>query len=209
MPIAISDRARALALPPSPADIPALLPPAGLAAATDALDRRETHYSDRPGIAPLRTLIAKRLSEGGLPVAPNEVIVTCGVEEARFVAMTVLGGLGPVDCDEQALGALAALTGATLGSGDGAALWRVGPARLPGEGVAVVEVDGAQVPPTAKGRANTLLIGELPMAGQLRCGFIAASALDPKAFRDFKQALTICTTNISQWIALGLMEARA
>lgn len=65
-------------------------------AAKAALDAGATHYTDRPGIAPLREAIAVHLAgQRGIAVRPEtEVVVTCGLQEALFVALqvTLAGG---------------------------------------------------------------------------------------------------------------------
>jgi aspartate/methionine/tyrosine aminotransferase len=65
-------------------------------AAKSALDAGQTHYTDRPGIEPLRESVALRLAErSGIAVAPaNEVLITCGDQEGLFVAMQTLAGAG-------------------------------------------------------------------------------------------------------------------
>jgi aspartate/methionine/tyrosine aminotransferase len=65
-------------------------------AAKAALDAGATHYTDRPGVLALREALAVRLAErNGIAVrAEGEVVVTCGEQEALFVAMTVLVGAG-------------------------------------------------------------------------------------------------------------------
>lgn len=61
-------------------------------AAKDALDAGETHYTTRPGINPLRRAVAEKLAaENGIAVHPErEVLITCGEQEALFVALHVL-----------------------------------------------------------------------------------------------------------------------
>lgn len=210
-PIAISDRALALPETDSQTDNGMVaLNAAARKAADAALDRGETHYTDRPGIKPLRALVADRLTAAGLPVEPDEVVITCGIEEARFVAVTVLGAEGPIGGNISHLAAVAALCNvpiATSGEKE-SATWSTG---------AVPQVDdlvvqelrgtGLDLPAGLAGRAGpTVILGDLPEAGVLRTGFLACSKVDPKALRDFKQALTICTTNLSQWAALGMTE---
>ncbi|MGC1407296.1 MAG: pyridoxal phosphate-dependent aminotransferase [Candidatus Dormiibacterota bacterium] len=66
------------------------------AAAKAALDRGETHYTTRPGIVPLRQAIATSFSGStGLTVDPvRQVLITCGGEEALFVAIHTLVASG-------------------------------------------------------------------------------------------------------------------
>jgi aspartate/methionine/tyrosine aminotransferase len=60
--------------------------------AKDALDAGETHYTTRPGINPLRRAVAEKLAaENGVAVHPErEVLITCGEQEALWVALHVL-----------------------------------------------------------------------------------------------------------------------
>jgi len=73
----------------------------GLAEATSAAVREATvaalerhlgdHYTRRPGIAPLCKAVARHLATFGLTVNPdNEVVITGGPQESRFVALRVL-----------------------------------------------------------------------------------------------------------------------
>ena len=62
-----------------------------IAAAAAALARGETHYTDRPGIPELRSWVADSLRERwSVTVDPSEVTITCGSTEARYVTMTLL-----------------------------------------------------------------------------------------------------------------------
>lgn len=222
-PIAISARAQALpahapldaslAAPPDAGTPPRTgwtLPPEGGSAALAALDRGETHYTDRPGIAALRTRVAAELTAAGLPVSAAEVVITCGIEEARFVALTVLKARGPVTGATAGIAPLAAFCGAEIAPG-GPVVWSTpeDPQGAP-SGLLVQECAGEGVapPPGLAAAEGIVVLGALPGAGVLRTGFLACSGLEAKALRDLKQALTICTTNLSQWIALGLMEGR-
>ena len=58
-------------------------------------------------------------------------------------------------------------------------------------------------------RAHTVTVGGVGYEQNLeswRVGFLAAPDEEAPALRSFKQSLTICTTNVSQWAALGLLE---
>src|SRR5215212_11448231 len=102
MSMTISDRAaRLLALDP-PLSPPAFgeaaaMAPAAAEAVHDALSRGETHYTDRPGILPLREKVASLLNRRfGLSFDAGRITLTCGVTEARFVTVQQLlpsGGL--------------------------------------------------------------------------------------------------------------------
>lgn len=67
------------------------IPSKVIAAAAAALARGETHYTDRPGIPELRSWVADSLRERwSVTVDPSEVTITCGSTEARYVTMTLL-----------------------------------------------------------------------------------------------------------------------
>ena len=63
-----------------------------LAAVADALDRGETHYTSRPGIAPLRHALAGQLAaETGIAYDPQrEILISSGAQEGLFVAVQML-----------------------------------------------------------------------------------------------------------------------
>lgn len=63
-----------------------------IAAVSDALDRGETHYTSRPGIAPLRHALADQLAaETGITYDPErEVLISSGGQEGLFVAVHML-----------------------------------------------------------------------------------------------------------------------
>ena len=59
-----------------------------IAAAAEALDDGQTHYVDVPGIAPLRQAIADQLNGSfGADYESGNIIVTAGVQEARFLTI--------------------------------------------------------------------------------------------------------------------------
>ena len=58
-----------------------------ISTASDALEGGQTHYVDVPGIMPLREAIADSLPSG---YTSEGVLVTAGVQEARFLALQVL-----------------------------------------------------------------------------------------------------------------------
>jgi aspartate/methionine/tyrosine aminotransferase len=63
-----------------------------LASSLEALERGETHYVEVPGIAPLRERLSGYLQEMGLAgTASNQVFVTAGIQESRFLALQILG----------------------------------------------------------------------------------------------------------------------
>ena len=81
--------ARVASLPAAEEPIDAPPVSAGvIAAAEAALEAGKTHYTDRPGILPLR----ERISEwfGYLDIPPDQITITIGVTEARFVTFKQL-----------------------------------------------------------------------------------------------------------------------
>ncbi|WP_292519268.1 pyridoxal phosphate-dependent aminotransferase [Methanoculleus sp.] len=65
-------------------------------ACIEALSRGETHYAPSAGIPALTAAIAEKLTrENGVPVKPDEVIVTCGAKDAIYEAMEAV--LNPGD----------------------------------------------------------------------------------------------------------------
>lgn len=65
-------------------------------AAVAALESGDTHYADIPGRPPLRRAVARRHAERiGRPVAPEEVIICAGAQNALYIAAACL--LGPGD----------------------------------------------------------------------------------------------------------------
>ena len=239
--------------------------------ADEALQRGETHYTDRPGIMPLRQQVAAWLGRRfGIEVdAGSGVVITCGGTEARFVAVQQLlptgGTLVALSNPERVAGACivrdvtlagpeASLTGtpdgsvagpgagsgagSEAGSAAGSAAGSVaGLAEGSEAGAVAIYLDGTTPKatadrwltraavngwpvvfeagfggphPAASGLADlTITIGSLGLEQGLaawRVGYLAAPAAKAGPLRDFKQALTLCTTNVSQWGALGLEE---
>jgi aspartate/methionine/tyrosine aminotransferase len=228
--IPISERAKALlSLTATPEIEPADAAPLSIRLAVEAaLDRGETHYTDRPGILCLREKIAALLRErfGIETNAGNDLIVTCGVTEARFVAAQQL--LRPGDTLAAPIGGdilfgVALLRRAELADSITAqarlvylrsstpenilrSLLASAPetARILFE---VEEPEGCFHPAQLHGFENrTVTIGALG-AERWRIGYLASPGGPSADLRDFKQALTICSTNLSQWAVLAAMEA--
>lgn len=229
--VALAERAKVLAdhletepdFPPSPAPSPSVL-----AAVEAALDRGETHYTDRPGILPLREKIAQLVeSRFKLPTSGKaDVVVTCGLTEARFIATQQL--LKPGD-SLAAPGVAGRLFGPALLRGAGVTD-TITPAstavyltsstpetalldlifKIPPTAAVIYEVDDDTVsfhPGQVLGLTDRCFtIGNLG-ASSWRIGYLVSPASFSNGLRDFKQALTICTTNLSQWAALAAMEA--
>ena len=206
-------------------DIPANV----IQAAADALDRGETHYADRPGIPELRTLVADRLNAAyGLSYKPNDVTITCGSTEARYCALQLfIKGSAPIVCpgDTGAIEATAQLGGLRivdtadaaqpdsvlyLTPADDVAAWldqaeangwwviwdtsgqpagSLHPAQRPGLAARVISIDDVE--------------GQMP---GWRVGWMVGSEKHTQ-LRAFKQAMTICTTNVSQWAAFELLRS--
>jgi aspartate/methionine/tyrosine aminotransferase len=240
--VPLAKRVRRLqALPPEARDAVARgravpVPAAVRTAADEALQRGETHYTDRPGILPLRQQVARRLArEFGAEVdAAKGVVITCGGTEARFVAVQQLlpeGGTLVALSHPERVAAACIVRNVTLAGPDAAvdggarvalylngetpddvaepwlararaALWPI-----------VFEADAGGRHPAALGLAEqTVTIGSLGLEEGMaswRLGFLAAPAAKAGPLRDFKQALTICTTNVSQWGALALEQDAA
>ena len=194
-------------------------------AAGAALDRGETHYTDRPGIPELRTIVAERLnSRYGLALDPAAVTITCGSTEARFCAVQVLASGQTLICpgDAEPVAALAALHDVPLVTADapaGSVLYLTPAddyetltAQAAQNGWWVIwDVSGMTAPdfhpaqqPELAGRVVTIddLEGQMP---GWRIGWMAGSE-KWSALRGAKQALTICSTNVAQWAALAYMR---
>jgi aspartate/methionine/tyrosine aminotransferase len=211
------------------------VPAAVREASIAALERGETHYTDRPGILRLRERVAALLRERhGVDVDPaGGVVITCGVTEARFVAIQQLLGSGDgtvvaLTRGERVAGACV-VRDVRLAGPDAAV---AGPAliycpwdapssvrdpwleRARARGWPILFEDGGEgFHPVAAGlQEQTVTVGGLGLDHGLeawRVGFLAAPTATAGPLRDFKQALTICTTNLSQWGALALLEADA
>lgn len=89
-------------MPTSPTDLRGDQPSMALTAvvadaAAQALESGQTHYVDVPGIAPLREATARLLADQGAPCRAANLLITAGAQEARFLALQVLGNLsGPL-----------------------------------------------------------------------------------------------------------------
>jgi aspartate/methionine/tyrosine aminotransferase len=198
------------------------------AAVESALNRGETHYTDRPGILPLREKIAALLQRRfGLALnAKADVIVSCGVAEARFVAIQQLLKPGetlsaPVHSERIAGAELlrrAELTPTItpdvraiyLTSSTAESALRAYLSQLPADVAILYEADdpaGSFHPAQVPGfEHSTLTLGALG-ADSWRIGYLASPAILSPALRDFKQSLTICSTNLSQWAVLAELQS--
>ncbi|MBL8131999.1 MAG: hypothetical protein JNL42_09085 [Anaerolineae bacterium] len=201
-------------------------------AAFEALDAGRTHYTDRPGILPLREKAVAEIGRRcGLELSADEATITCGATEARFVAIKKLVKPGQK----------------ILCAGSGAAVQ--GPAALIGaaltddpnaEGIALIYLNSADPADrveacagAAISRESIWLIWDMsPDAGSAfhpahlhpslaertitigavgdahrgwRVGWLAGSKA-ANALRAYKQSITICTPSISQWAAMGIAD---
>lgn len=205
--------------------------PAVVQAACDALDAGKTKYTDRPGILPLRAWVATSLnSRYGLAMSPDEVTITCGGTEARFVAVKKLVAPGTqLLCpgDAGMIAGPVALVGATIVSqvDNPAAISTVYVTATLDQAVldSVLEqvrehgwwviwdmspaLDAATHPAQDTDLAPRVVsIGSLSHAMPgWRIGWMAGSE-QAQQLRAYKQSMTICSPSISQWAAAGLVD---
>ncbi len=219
-------------LPHPPAPSPRLqgggasLPPNVIAAAIDALDRGETHYTDRPGIPELRAWVARHLqARFAVTVDPAEVTITCGSTEARFVCLTLLleaGGAVLCPGDSSLIRGPAQLVGAPVVEAvqDDVSLLYLSPDVYRETAYALLQsaetrgwrvlydLSFAKTAPPFHPAQNPKLAERVvtidSLSGQLagwRLGWMAGSDMALR-LRAGKQAITICTTAVSQWAGL-------
>ncbi len=224
--IGLADRAKTLAAAFQAEHVDAVQLDRAIAqAAKEALERGETHYSDRPGILPLREKVVAYLQTLDLDTNAGNVVITCGVTEARFVAVQVLverGGVVACADDVDVMRGAAILREAE-------AVAVSSPEDVP-ETATVLYVKDTQVSKWLEHAQtkNLWLIVELTGQDTLslpselaartiivadvgstditpwRVGFFAVQEGDVAKLRSFKQALTICSTNVSQWAVKAL-----
>ena len=206
-------------------DIPAHV----ILAASEALDRGETHYADRPGIPELRALVANRLNARyGLGYQANDVTITCGSTEARYCALQLLLKSGaPVlsPGDSRRIEATVLLGGGIVVSSADAARPDSALYLTPSDDVAAwldrAEANGwwviwdasgqpaGDIHPAQRPALAARVISIDDVESQLpgwRVGWMVGSEKHTQ-LRALKQALTICTTNVSQWAALELLRS--
>lgn len=206
------------------------IPDAVIAAAEAALARGETHYTDRPGIPELRSWVAEHLLENwNVAVDASEVTITCGSTEARYVTMTLLAEAGgAVLCpgDSARIRGPLHLLGARIVDSiqDDVSLLYLTPDVYRETSIELLQraedrdwwivydlsfaksappFHPAQNPKLAR-RAVTIdsWSGRLP---GWRLGWMAGSDMALK-LRAGKQAITICSTAVSQWAGLELVR---
>lgn len=210
----------------------AALPTAVIDRAVQAMHDGHTHYTDRPGILPLRTLAVEQLgAQYGIELSPDEVTITCGATEARFVTLKQLAKPGTtVLCagEPTAIASAAALLEINVTAAqdsptlpdsvsilyltptdDRASVERLLEAAAQQGWWIIYDVSAGitgEFHPAQNGALapKTITIGSLsPQLPGWRVGWMAGSQMANK-LRAFKQSMTICTTSISQWAALGL-----
>ena len=222
----LAQRAAGLEDPHAPIAATPAMPAAVIDAATSALDRGETHYTDRPGIPEFRAWVAEHLRERyKVEIDPAEVTITCGSTEARYVCLTLLaepGGavLCPGD-DSQIRGALH-LVGAKIVDSirDDISLLYISPDVYRETSIKllqraeetdwwiVYDLSFAKADPPFHPAQNPKLASRVVTINSLsdsmpgwRLGWMAGSEMALR-LRAGKQAITICTTAVSQWAGL-------
>lgn len=232
--LAVPLAARVAVLPPAPdTESPASVQPEVASAAAQAMVDGHTHYTDRPGILPLRQHVVEALgAANGIEMSADEVTITCGAVEGRFVALKQLvkaDGKVLALSRDSLIAAPAKLIGAgftTSANDDGINLLYLTPADDAAQRDAVLQqaaahgwwiiwdmsVAGsasafhpAQNPALAK---KTITLGEVNELSGWRVGWMAGSEAANK-LRAFKQSMTICTTSVSQWAALGIKGSQS
>ncbi|MCY4070541.1 MAG: aminotransferase class I/II-fold pyridoxal phosphate-dependent enzyme [Chloroflexi bacterium] len=203
-------------------DVPANV----IEAAVAALARGETHYTDRPGIPEFRAWVADHLRERyAVVVDPAEVTITCGSTEARFVTMTLLAEAGgavlcPGD-SSRIRGALHILGAEIIDSiREDISLLYISPDVYRETSIEllqhaeetdwwiVYDLSFAKTAPPFHPAQNERLASRVVTIDSLsaalpgwRLGWMAGSAAALR-LRAGKQAITICTTAVSQWAGL-------
>lgn len=223
--IALADRAKTLLASVQVEDVGTVSLDASISqAAKEALERGATHYSDRPGILPLREKVVAYLQTLGVETNAGNVVITCGVTEARFVAVQVLverGGViacaGDVDTMQGAAvlrGAEAVVVSSPEAMPETATVLYVKDTDVEGwlehthsdnfwkNLWLIVELTGQDtlsLPPELA--ARTIIVAAIgdKNINPWRLGFFAVVEGDVAKLRSFKQALTICSTSVSQW----------
>lgn len=227
----LARRAQTISETPAPLPEAPPIPAQVIDAAVDALRRGETHYTDRPGIQALRQPIADDLNNRyAISISADDITITCGETEARFVAVRLLAlANSSVVCPGDAssiAGAVhladAKLTKTTELNMDVSLLYLT-----PNDDRDIVKhllagavehdwwviwdmsdtPDADFHPLQDYPLANALVtIGGLSdrMPGW-RVGWLAGSGAANK-LRAFKLSMTICTTSVSQWAAVAMLE---
>ncbi|MFN8378090.1 MAG: pyridoxal phosphate-dependent aminotransferase [Anaerolineae bacterium] len=224
----LATRIASLPAPAEPSDAPPVS--AGvIAAAEAALEAGKTHYTDRPGILPLRERAVAWLGEQyGLELSPDAVTITIGSTEGRFVCVKQLiaSGRGLAAAQSRpAIASAAALVGVPIITEvtDPSAISAVYLApddpvesrdALLAQAAAhnwwVIWDTSVAAPGSFHPAQDPALAPQVVTLGSLsdalpgwRMGWMAGSKAANK-LRAYKQSMTICSPSISQWAALGL-----
>ena len=222
----LAQRVSGLEAPRPPVASMSALPASVIEAAIDALDRGETHYTDRPGIPEFRGWVAEHLRERyQISVDPSEVTITCGATEARYVCMTLLVPRGSaVLCpgDSSAVRGALHLAGARIVDSiqDDVRLLYITPDVYRETSIEllqraeekdwwiVYDLSFAKTDPPFHPAQNPKLAPRVVTIDSLsdhlagwRLGWMAGSEMALR-LRAGKQAITICTTAVSQWAGL-------
>ena len=207
-------------LPDNAAPVPAHV----IDAAKAALDRGETHYTDRAGVPVLRALVAARIEKQcGVQIDPKAITITCGLAEARSVAVRVLTKPGTAILCPQGFAEVAGvahLIGAEMITqlDQPVSLAYLTPADPPeimqaaiASGAAIVwdlthsgPAAHPALDPAIAPRVTTIDSLDAQFPGW-RIGWLAGSEMADR-LRGFKQSLTICTTSVSQWAAVEWLQ---
>lgn len=210
------------------------IPAAVIGAAVKALEAGHTHYTDRPGILALRKWVAEYLEEQfKVSLKPDDVTITCGATEARFVVIKQLVKAGErIICpgDPSSIAGAAHLVGAqevtpqlldlktirliyltTLDERGGvSSLLKL--AEKHGWWI-IYDVADPVRKETFHPAQNSALAPKVITIGSLsnvmpgwRVGWMAGSEMANK-LRAYKQSMTICTTSVSQWAGVGAVES--
>ena len=225
----LADRIAALPDTPELADSPEAPPQAVIEAAIKALDEGRTHYTDRPGILPLRQWVADQLQNRyNIAMSPDDVTITCGAAEARFVCITQLAkdGLLYAPGDPALIAGAAHLANAALTTSQDDPAGVQAAYLTPHDGKATLD---AVLPLVREygwwliwdmrlGREDFHPAQDSDIAGRVvsigsldyrlpgwRIGWMAGSE-KAKQLRAFKQSMTICSPSVSQWAALGMVD---
>ena len=226
----LAKRVAGLEAPPSQTGEAQPLAPEVIEAAVAALARGETHYTDRPGIPEFRSWVAEHLQERyRVSVDPAEVTITCGATEARYVSMTLLttpGGAVLCPGDSAPIRGALHLLGARIvdSIADDVRVLYVTPDVYRETTIEllqraedtdwwiVYDLSFAATSPPFHPAQNEKLASRVVtidtlsdrMAGW-RLGWMAGSEAALR-LRAGKQAITICSTAVSQWAGLELLR---
>jgi aspartate/methionine/tyrosine aminotransferase len=229
---------------------PTPIPDHVAAAARDALDRGETHYTSRPGVPELRQGIARRLTADGFPATAESVVVTNGGTEGLYIALQALARPGstiaaPEPTPPHVREMIRFMGAEAISIPTDAANRFTAPAATalllmspsPVSGVAIADAALIDLVEDALARdtavvidrswatalydpalarfsqpdlgARVSTIGSFSTGhglGGWRVGFVSTPPDRVKPVQALKQAMSICTTAVSQYAALAALE---